>query len=217
MRFPIVGRRRSSASRRRDRMSDAVGDALAPASQFGADVRAPVAACARSAHTRACHQLSPGPRGTTCVPPALLGRSLKPKPGSAVHHVEGVFGGTAVRDRVGQRPDDALELQYRTGPTVRQHQRKASRSANAPPERDIQTTNAYDSVYRIPSHLHGSPVMLPQASSKLADVSSRYLAYRPEPFPLRETEHDRDAPAGPPGRARNTYRKKDRSQSQTTT
>jgi hypothetical protein len=76
----------------------------------------------------AAHQLCPRLRDAADVP-AGLGRLA----GEAVarygrhHEVEGVLGGAAVRDRVGERADHPEHLEDRAWPAVRDDQRQSGR------------------------------------------------------------------------------------------
>jgi hypothetical protein len=77
--------------------------------------------------------------------------------------VEGVFGGTTVRDGIGERSENVLELEDRARPAVREHQRKRVRLGRRHmPERDVQPVEGYPIVRdRVPPLLQRSPVVLP--------------------------------------------------------
>jgi hypothetical protein len=125
----------------------------------------PVAAvCAEPLVPEHCHQVGPRPRGTSGIPAWFAGPFAEPKPGERWDdHVEGVFGGTTVRDGIGERSENVLELEDRARPAVREHQRKRVRLGRRHmPERDVQPVEGYPIVRdRVPPLLQRSPVVLP--------------------------------------------------------
>ena len=73
----------------------------------------------------AAHQLRPGLRDATRVPPDLGRRVREPVAGQRRRHeVERVLGASAVRGRVRERADDLEQLDDRAGPPVGDDQRQ---------------------------------------------------------------------------------------------
>ncbi len=132
--------------------------------ELGGDRRSPVAPLGPVAVVaEPGHQLGPRRRRPCHAPAGRRRFAAEPEAGQRrAHHVEGVGGVAPVGLRIGEGPDDLLELHHRAGPSMGDHQGQGARMRGTDvQEVDVEAVDGRDELgVSVEPGLGGPPVVL---------------------------------------------------------